>query len=106
MKTGVVKSRPSRLIYNSTFKLKPNEWENEWENTYGKKYVRALLNQQLLWMQLSHIQFNSVQLSHIKSNWSHRYFQSLWSMDNMPFFLMNPVNVLFLQETTKNVQEN
>ena len=106
MKTGLVKSRPSRLINNSTFKFKPNKWENEWEHTYGKKYVRALLNQQLLWMQLSHIQFNSVQLSHIKSNWSHRYFQSLWSMDNMPFFLMNPVNVLFLQETTKNVQEN
>ena len=58
MKTGLVKSRPSRLINNSTFKFKPNKWENEWEHTYGKKYVRALLNQQLLWMQLSHIQFN------------------------------------------------
>ena len=56
MKTGLVKSRPSRLINNSTFKFKPNEWENG----CGKKYVRALLNQHLLWIQLSHVPIKAV----------------------------------------------
>ena len=56
MKTGLVKSRPSRLINNSTFKFKPNEWENG----SGKKYVRTLLNQHLLWIQLSYVPIKAV----------------------------------------------